>query len=401
MPAIINARLATMCDAQLGIIENGALAWRGATLSYVGLQAELPPESFDGEVIDAQQGWLTPGLIDCHTHLVFAGNRADEFAQRLSGRSYAEIAAAGGGISSTVRHTQNASETELLAVALGRARVLMREGVSTIEIKSGYGLTLDAERKMLRVATVVAEQLGITVQRTFLGLHALPAEYRTRRAEFVREVAQVWLPQLHSEGLVDAVDAFCEGIGFTGAEVREFFTAARALGLPVKLHAEQLSDQRGSQLCSEFSGLSADHIEYLSEAGVAAMARSGTYAVLLPAAFYSLRETQAPPIAALRSAEVPMAVASDFNPGTAPQLSLRLALHQACTLFGLTVPEALLGATKHAAGALGLSDRGVLQAGMRADFALWQVESVAELVYWIGAIEPPKLWLAGNSALLS
>jgi len=331
----------------------------------------------------AHGAWITPALIDCHTHLVFAGNRSREFEQRLLGTSYEEIARAGGGILSTVRNTRAASEDALFEHSLPRARALVSDGVATIEIKSGYGLDLENETKMLRVARRIGGELGITVRTTFLGAHALPGEFAQDADGYIGACC-FWLRELHDLGLVDAVDAFCEGIGFSLEQVRVVFEAARALGLPVKLHADQLSDLEGARLVAEFGGLSADHLEYSNANAVQAMAASGTVAVLLPGAFHVLRETRLPPVQALRDAGVPMAVSTDLNPGTSPLQSLRLAMSLACTHFRLSPAEALRGATAHAAKALGLDDRGMLRVGLRADLALWDVEHPSELSYWLG-----------------
>ena len=396
---LTGATLATFAsDAPFGLIPDGALAMRDGRIAWAGSRTELrePPDALASEVIELDGRLITPGLIDCHTHLVFGGHRAHEFDLRLNGASYAQIAAAGGGIVSTVAATRAADEASLLDTALARAKALLADGVTTLEIKSGYGLTLDDERKMLRVARQVGVALGVTVRTTFLGLHALPAEYRDRRDDYVDAVCDDWLPTLAGEGLIDAVDAFCEGIGFTPAETQRLFERARALGLPVKLHAEQLSDQGGAALVARYDGLSADHLEYLDASGVDAMARAGTVAVLLPGAFYALRETRLPPIDALRAAGVPMAVATDCNPGTSPLLSLRLAAGMACTLFRLTPDEALRGVTVHAARALGLSDRGTLAVGQRADLAVWNVSDPAELCYWIGGALLRECWIGGN-----
>ncbi|MET0331355.1 MAG: imidazolonepropionase [Dyella sp.] len=383
---LLQARIATFAgDEPYGLIEDGALAIAQGRIAWVGPRAELPADAErHAEHVEWLDGaLLTPGLIDCHTHLVFGGDRAQEFDQRLNGVSYEQIARAGGGIASSVRDTRAADEDSLYRQSLPRARALRHDGVTTLEIKSGYGLDLASERRMLSVARHLGKALGIEVRTTFLGLHALPTEYAAERAAYVAEVCRM-LPVLAAEGLVDAVDAFCETIGFTPAETRQVFTQARALGLPVKLHAEQLSDQRGAALVAEFGGLSADHLEHLSEEGVRAMAAAGTVAVLLPGAFYALRETKLPPIESLRQHGVPMAIATDCNPGTSPLLSLRLAANMACTLFRLTPEEALRGITVQAARALGLADRGTLQVGLRADLALWNVQQPAELCYWIG-----------------
>ena len=385
---LLDCRLATLTDngQPYGRIENAALGWKHGKITFAAPQAQLPdrPEALADNVESASNAWITPGLIDCHTHVVFAGNRAHEFELRLRGASYEEIARAGGGIVSTVEQTRAADDAELLAQALPRARALVAEGVTTLEIKSGYGLDLRSEAKMLRVARQIGSELGIATRTTFLGAHAVPPEFTGRQSDYVDELCVHMLPAIAKENLADAVDAFCEGIAFTPSEVRRVFETARALGLPVKLHADQLSDLGGAALAAEFGALSADHLEYTSEAGVRAMAASGTVAVLLPAAFYTLRETRLPPVEQFRSHGVPLAVASDLNPGTSPVLSLRHALNMACTLFRLAPEEALRGATAHAAQALGLSDRGTLQAGQRADFVVWDIEHPAELCYWIG-----------------
>ncbi|KAA2285805.1 imidazolonepropionase [Arenimonas fontis] len=384
---LLDARLATLRDdlGAYGAIEDGVLAWKEGLIAWAGPRAELPgePEALARRVESAQRRWITPGLVDCHTHLVFAGDRALEFERRLQGASYEQIAREGGGILSTVRATRAADEAGLLSASLARARALLADGVTTVEIKSGYGLDLDSERAMLRVARRIGEELGIGVRATCLAAHALPPEYAGRADDYIAAVCE-WLPELHAEGLVDAVDAFCEGIGFSPAQVRRLFEVARGLGLPVKLHADQLSDLGGAALVAEFGGLSADHIEYADEQAVRAMAAAGTVAVLLPGAFHVLRETQLPPITALREHAVPMAVASDLNPGTSPLLSLRLAMSLACTHFRLTPEEALRGATVNAARALGLHDRGRLLPGQRADFVQWDIAHPAELAYWLG-----------------
>ncbi|MDN3920820.1 imidazolonepropionase [Roseateles violae] len=376
-----NARLATLDGTEpWGWVERGALVSEDERLLWVGDEADLPAMEFAAEH-DLAGAVVTPGLIDCHTHLVYGGQRAREFELRLAGASYEEIARAGGGIRSTVAATRAAGEDELLALAQARLDDLLAEGVTTIEVKSGYGLSFEAEAKSLRVARRLQ---GAELRTSYLGAHALPPEFQGRQDAYVDAVCE-WMASLHEQGLVDAVDAFCEGIGFTPAQTRRVFEAARRLGLPVKLHAEQLSDQAGTKLACEFGALSCDHLEWLSPSGIAAMQRSGTVAVLLPGAYYFLRETKLPPIQQLREAGVPMAIATDHNPGTSPTLSLLLMLNMACTLFRLTPEEALRGVTVHAARALGLqADRGRLAAGLRADFCVWDVAHPNELAYFFG-----------------
>lgn len=396
---LLDCRLATMADAgaTCGAIENAALGWKDGSIAFAGPLASLPgkPAEIAAHVESAGNAWITPGLIDCHTHLVFAGNRAAEFDLRLQGATYEEIARRGGGIVSTVTKTRAAGADELFAQSLQRARELCRGGVTTLEIKSGYGLNLDTETKMLRTARRIGAELGITVRTSFLGAHAVPPEFAGRQADYVDEVCVRMLPAIAREGLADAVDAFCESIAFTPSEVRRVFEEARALGLRVKLHADQLSDLDGAALAAAFGALSADHLEYTNEAGVCAMAQSGTVATMLPAAFYTLRETRLPPIAQFRERGVPMAVASDVNPGTSPVLSLRHAMNMACTLFRMTPEEALRGVTVNAARALGLADRGTLETGKRADFVVWNVDDPAELSYWIGG-NPARRVVAGG-----
>ena len=393
---LVHATLATLDGpAPFGLVEDGALACKDGRIAWLGPMRDLPATVDAAQTLDLAGALLTPGLVDCHTHLVFAGNRAGEFDLRLNGASYEDIARAGGGILSSVRATRAASEDALLAQSLPRARALLRDGATTLEIKSGYGLDLDGERKMLRVARRIGVELGVAVRTTFLAAHALPPEFAGRPDDYL-DAAIAWLPALHAEGLVDAVDAFCEGIGFSPAQTRRMFAAARALGLPVKLHADQLSDLGGAALAAEFDGLSADHIEHTGEAGVRAMAARGTVAVLLPGAFHVLRETRLPPIALLREHDVPMAVATDCNPGTSPLLSLRQAMQLACTHFRLTPEEALRGASVNAARALGLHDRGRLRVGLRADCVAWDATHPAELCYWLGGQLATRVLVQGQ-----
>jgi imidazolonepropionase len=396
---LLDCRLATLSGGDdYGIVEDAALAWSSGAIAWLGPRSALPaaPATLAREVRECGGDWITPALIDCHTHLVFGGNRAVEAERRLQGATYEQIAREGGGIVSTVRATRALDEAGLLAASLPRARALVADGVGTLEIKSGYGLDLETEARMLRVARRIGAELGVEVRTTFLGAHALPPEYAGRADDYI-DAACGWLRELHAQGLVDAVDAFCEGIGFSPAQTRRMFEAARALGLPVKLHADQLSDLEGAALVAEFGGLSADHIEYSNEAAIAAMARAGTVAVLLPGAFHFLRETKLPPIAALRAQGVPMAVATDLNPGTSPLASLRLAMALACTHFRLTPAEALRGATAHAARALGLHDRGVLEVGKRADLARWRIGHPSELAYWLGGELLVESFVAGKT----
>ncbi|HTA65634.1 MAG TPA: imidazolonepropionase, partial [Xanthomonadaceae bacterium] len=384
---LLDARLATLAgDDGYGLIENGAIGWKDGVIAFVGAMDALPgaPDSLAERVESAHGSLVTPGLIDCHTHLVFAGDRAREFEMRLQGASYEAIAKAGGGILSSVRAARAASEDELFAQSLPRAKALLRDGVTTLEIKSGYGLDLASEMKMLRVARRIGNELGIGVRTTFLGAHALPPEFAGRADDYIDYVCGTMMPAIAKAGLADAVDAFCEGIGFTLEQTRRVFDAARAQGLPVKLHAEQLSHLGGAAMAARYQALSADHLEYIDDDDARAMAASGTVAVLLPGAFVCLRETKLPPIASLRTHGVAMAVATDCNPGTSPLLSLRLAMALACAQFRLTPEEALRGATFHAAKALGLTDRGRLAIGQRADVVLWNAHDPAELSYWVG-----------------
>ena len=375
----------TAPDAALVPGDFAAVVVQGGVLRWVGPDDAVPAPYAGLSAFDGGGALVTPGLVDCHTHLVFGGNRASEFEQRLGGASYEEIARAGGGIVSSVTATRAASEDELFALALPRLQALLDEGVCAIEIKSGYGLALEHERKQLRVARRLGDALEVTVRTTFLGAHALPPEYAGRSPAYVDLVCNEMLPALAAEGLVDAVDVFCERIAFTLAETEQVFRAAQQLGIPVKLHAEQLSDMGGAALAARYGALSCDHIEHVSQVGIDAMKAAGSVAVLLPGAYYTLRDTQLPPIAALRAAGVPMAVSTDHNPGTSPALSLLLMANMACTLFRLTVPEALAGITTHAARALGLQDtHGLLASGRPANFVLWPFAQPAELAYWLG-----------------
>ena len=383
-------------SAAYGLITPGAVAIAGERIAWAGPDAELPAR-LPCSAEDAKGALLTPGLIDCHTHLVWAGSRHRDFEQRLAGASYADIAKAGGGIASTVTATRAASEEQLLALAMQRASRLVAEGVTTIEIKSGYGLDLANELKLLRVARAVGERLGITVRTTLLAAHAVPPEYQGRADDYIRCVCDEILPAAASAGLADAVDAFCETIAFTAAQVERVFIRARELGLAVKLHAEQLSNQHGAALAARHRALSADHLEHADESGVCAMAASGTVAVLLPGAFYFLRETQYPPLELLRKHRVPIAIASDLNPGTAPIASLLLNLNIACTLFKLTPEEAFSGVTRHAAAALGLgAERGTIESGKIADLVLWDAGHPAELAAQYGMARPAEILRSGK-----
>lgn len=374
---LTNLSIATMVNGY-GLIEKGAVLVERGVIKSIGLNTPK------GDAIDCGGRLLTPGLVDCHTHLVYGGNRASEFEQRLNGATYADIAKAGGGIMSTVRATRAASETELLESALHRLESLLAEGVTTVEIKSGYGLDVETEVKMLKVARKIGTLRPVDVKTTFLGAHTFPQEFREDHEAYLRIVCDHALPRIVSENLADAVDAFCEGIAFSVEETRTVFKAARAFNLPVKLHAEQLSNLGGAKMAARFNALSVDHIEYLDEEGVESISKSGTVAVLLPGAFYYLREKQAPPVAALRQHKVPIAIATDLNPGSSPVHSLLATMNMACVLFGLTPEEALMGVTANAARALGLKDRGTIAVGQKADLALWDVKRPGDLAYPLG-----------------
>ncbi len=377
----VNCRAATMAEgAPYGLIDDAAILTEGGLIRWVGPRADAPAAATH----DLGGRLVTPALIDCHTHVVHGGHRAAEFELRLKGASYEEVARAGGGIVSTVRATRAASVEDLVASALPRLDAMIAEGVATIEVKSGYGLDIETELRMLCAARALAALRPVTIRTSFLGAHAVPAEYAGRADAYIDEVCLPALRAAHAEGLVDAVDGFCEGIAFSPTQIARVFDVAKSLGLPVKLHAEQLSNLGGAVLAARYGALSADHLEYLDEAGVQAMAKAGTVAVILPGAFYTLRETQAPPIALLRQHSVPMAVSTDMNPGSSPMTSLLLTMNMACTLFRMTPEEALRGATQHAARALGLTDRGRLAPGLRADMAVWNAEHPAELAYRIG-----------------
>ena len=396
-----NCHLATMQDGQYSSIESAAIVTLAQHIHWIGAEKDVPVDDY-AEIIDLNGAWVTPGLIDCHTHSVFGGNRSVEFEKRLQGVSYAEIAASGGGIASTVRATREASEEQLLASALKRIRCMLKDGVTTIEIKSGYGLDYSNERKMLRVIRQVAQTLPMTVKSTCLAAHALPPEYQDQSDAYIEHICTEMLPKLHQEGLVDAVDAFCEHLAFSPAQVERVFKAAQALNLPVKLHAEQLSSLGGSTLAARYHALSADHLEYMTEADAKAMAASGTVAVLLPGAFYFLRETKYPPLDSLQQHGVRIALSSDLNPGTSPALSLRLMLNMGSTLFRLTPEQALAGVTTHAAYALGLQDtHGTLEQGKVADFIAWDIEHPSEIVYWLGGDLSKRIIQHGNEILIS
>ena len=379
-----NAGIAT-CDASMTRFARGALLTRGPRIEWVGDEHGMPGQYQPAESHDLRGAWLTPGLIDCHSHLVFAGSRAGEYAERLKGRSYEEIARAGGGILSTMRRVRAASEQQLFDESLPRIEALLAEGVTTVEIKSGYGLTLEDEAKMLRVARSLARAVPVTVTTTLLAAHTLPPEYSGRADAYIDDIAREWLPALHAQGLVDAVDVFCEGVGFSVAQAERLFDAAERIGVRVKMHAEQLSNLGGSLLAARKGALSCDHLEYATAAEAQALAAAGTVAVLLPVAFFCLADEQRPPVAALRAAGASMAVATDSNPGSAPGSSLLLAMSMATRLFGLTCEEALAGVTRHAARALGMQhERGSLEAGKAADFVAWSIGEPEELGYWTG-----------------
>jgi imidazolonepropionase len=383
----LNARLATLVEGRpgLGIVESGAIAARNGRIAFAGPHAELPSAARAAELVDCEGRWITPALIDCHTHLVYGGDRAHEFELRLAGATYEQIAREGGGILSTVRATRAASEDQLTRSALKRLDALIAEGVGTVEVKSGYGLDLAAERKSLRVARRLGNERNVAIRATFLGAHALPPEFANKRDAYVDYVADTMIPTLASEGLIDAVDGFCERIAFAPNEIARVFAAAQRADLQVKLHADQLSNSGGASLGAKFGALSADHLEYADEDGLAAMAEAGVVAVLLPGAYYVLKERRAPSVNLMRKHRLPMAVATDSNPGTSPMTSLLLALNMAATLFGLTVDECLAGATRNAARALGLAGEiGTLEAGKWADLAIWDIDRPAELVYRLG-----------------
>jgi imidazolonepropionase len=397
---LTDANIATMdseIDAPYGAILNAALAIKNGKIVWLGEQSKLPRfDVFATPTLSIKGQWLTPGLIDCHTHLVFAGSRSQEFEQRLQGVSYEEIAAQGGGIASTVKATRAADHEQLFVDAKDRLNTLLAEGVTTVEIKSGYGLDTENEIKILEVARLLDEHHPINIMTTFLGAHALPPEFTGRPDEYIELVCGTMLEQVVANNLADAVDVFCENVGFSYAQTKRIFEAAKKYNLPVKCHAEQLSNQQGASLVAEFNGLSADHIEHLDENGVKAMAQAGTVAVLLPGAFYFLRETKFPPIELLNQYQVPIAIASDFNPGTSPLCSVQLMMNMACTLFRLTPEQSLVGVTRNAAKALGLADRGILKAGARADIAHWQISHPSQLSYQFGVNKLLNLWILGR-----
>jgi imidazolonepropionase len=391
---LIDIRVATMVGGY-GLIDRATIAVKNDHIAWVGAKAELPSEFSKFSKTSHQGNLVTPGLIDCHTHVVFGGNRAAEFEMRLKGATYEEVARAGGGIISTVKATRTATVNELVTAALPRIDAMLAEGVCVIEVKSGYGLDIETELRMLRAARAIAKQRPVRIVTSFLGAHAVPPEFKDRSDAYIDDVCVPALRAAHSEGLVDAVDGFCEGIAFSTVQIARVFDVAKSLGLPVKLHAEQLSNLGGAKLAAGYGALSVDHIEYLDEEGVAALAKAGTTAVILPGAFYTLREKQVPPIDLLRKHKILMALSTDCNPGSSPMTSLLLAMNMGCTLFRMTPEEALLGTTAHAARALGLKDCGTLEVGKRADLAIWNIEHPAELAYRIG-FNPLLLRLFGN-----
>jgi imidazolonepropionase len=392
---LTNARAATMAGSDYGVIDDAAVAVADARIAWIGDAGDLPAGSAR-ETRSLDGRWLTPALVDCHTHLAFAGNRAAEFEQRLKGASYEQIARAGGGIMSTVSATRAAGEETLFAETAARLALLRNEGCATIEIKSGYGLDVATELRLLSVARRLGSESPVTVRTTFLGAHAVPAEYRGKADDYIALVCDEMLPEVHGQGLADAVDAYCESIAFSPEQVARVFEKAKSLGLPVKLHADQLSDGGGAELAAAFGALSADHLEYTHFNGVNALAEAGTVAVLLPGAFLTLSETQLPPVNQLRDDSVPIAIATDCNPGTSPVCSIRTAMTLATDLFRLTPEECLAGVTRNAARALGLDDRGTLEAGKRADIAAWNIDHPRELSYWIGTNELSDLFIAGE-----
>lgn len=394
---LTDARIATMAGDDYGVIDGGAVAIEGGKIAWIGPQTEAP--SGESAAVQSLGGrWITPALVDCHTHLVFAGDRSGEFEQRLRGASYEDIARAGGGIMSTVTATRAASASELYAAALPRLKALAAEGVATVEIKSGYGLDIESELKMLAVARQLGEAGATTVRTTLLAAHAIPPEFRDNPDAYIALICDELLPEVAATGLADAVDAYCESIAFSTEQVGKVFERAAELGLPVKLHADQLSDCAGASLAADFGALSADHLEYTSAAGVKAMADAGTAAVLLPGAFLTLGETRLPPVGALRELGVPIAIASDCNPGTSPICSLRVAMMLAARLFRMTPEECLAGVTRSAALALGLDDRGTLEVGKRADLAVWEVDHPRELAYWFGTPQLADLIIRGQTS---
>jgi imidazolonepropionase len=393
---LTNARIATMRDGRYSLIDNAAMRVKGGRIEWIGPMDELVPTADEEDLFDARGALVTPGLVDCHTHLVYAGDRAADFEMRLGGASYADIARAGGGIVSTVKATRAASDAVLRAVSAKRLESLMAEGVTTVEIKSGYGLDVENELRCLGIARSLGSDHSVSIRTTLLGAHAIPPEFAGRADAYIDAVCTQMIPRAATEGLASAVDGFCETIAFSREQVRRVFEAARAHGLAVKLHADQLSDSGGATLAAEHGALSADHLEHASEEGIAALAAAATVAVLLPGAYYFLRETKVPPVDLMRKHGVPIAIATDCNPGTSPTTSLLTTMNMACTLFRLTPEEALAGATCHAAAALGLDDRGTLEIGKRADFAVWDVESPAHLPWQIAGLRPRAVFFEGR-----